>query len=795
MGGAGAGGGGLMMAGQQTTAMTQGGMAPPPPGAEIPGGGGGGSMGVPVLNSALAADLVDKSQLTSKQAKNLSHLPIVAIDMYGSDPVVAMFPPKPKTKNVDADNHNDTNTNLGANLVGKFQPQIHLNKGENSHKILRKYLTKDKTYDDLKADTLASSSKTDTVLIDSPHRFLGIRRIKDCPNYIKSKTTNSLLQEDNSAGLSAAISEEASQESIFLTNGSLDGVSTPSGDDFDRLVYKVRLAKTKKAVTLLPEEATRMILSVAQSSVARKHISGNGTDQDDPLDFPVAIALPAWACHDASVESWMDACPEGSVFFQRSVAALCGGLQPSKNKSPNLLHDRINKVLQMKEAEHQKENDGTDLTYTPLVVTVGLTKDGVECTAIEVAETQNYLPACLFGNYRVICSVSIPDSTAVGDCIKKLYETLEYVAPELDGPVGFLTYSSNQEEMTKLKTSLETTRRSLESWENVPIIMARPDVVAIGTATLAGVTHGRLHVLIRPKKKPKAHLALRVQNVAPTAVGVRMTYDNGKTWTPVKTVFDFDRRVPAGPYPMELTAAECAAMRETTEYEDDEALQKATAKHEGRKGIPKREEAALAFQLEVVQKWTRTGEWIRVGDIQRPLTKIVDEAEQIRVACEKNTLELSLAGTGIITQAFEGQLETVVQATTSARNSKLRYYIGVILAIAFFGGFLVKSYWEEHVFNRDTARLLTYYKNVLPGSLADGDERNARYLVWKYRNKKQKLWKRLEVKYGEPVLEIHEWPEPEEGEAKDEEIDDLDDAADEKGETQDEEDEQDEPDL
>ena len=103
--------------------------------------------------------------------------------------------------------------------------------------------------------------------------------------------------------------------------------------------------------------------------------------------------------------------------------------------------------------------------------------------------------------------------------------------------------------------------------------------------------------------------------------------------------------------------------------------------------------------------------------------------------------------------------ESVVQANTSARNSTIRYYVGIFLAIAFFGGFLVKSWWEDRVFQRDTRRLLAYYKNVIPGSLSDGDLHNARYLAYKYRNKKEKLWKNLEKKYGFPVLLEHEWAE------------------------------------
>ena len=118
--------------------------------------------------------------------------------------------------------------------------------------------------------------------------------------------------------------------------------------------------------------------------------------------------------------------------------------------------------------------------------------------------------------------------------------------------------------------------------------------------------------------------------------------------------------------------------------------------------------------------------------------------------------------------------ESVVQATQTARNSTLRYWIGIILAVLFFGGFLVKSWWEEQVFERDTKRLLAYYKHALPGSIQDGDVHNARYLVWKYRGKKEKLWRMLEKKYGEPVLQAHEYADSAKESAPEEEEDKLD---------------------
>jgi hypothetical protein len=79
------------------------------------------------------------------------------------------------------------------------------------------------------------------------------------------------------------------------------------------------------------------------------------------------------------------------------------------------------------------------------------------------------------------------------------------------------------------------------------------------------------------------------------------------------------------------------------------------------------------------------------------------------------------------------------------------------LAILFFGYFLFKSYWDDYVLNRDTERLLAFYKHVLPGSYHDGDLHSARYTCYKYRHKKAKLWKNLEKKYGVPVLTVKEY--------------------------------------
>jgi hypothetical protein len=62
--------------------------------------------------------------------------------------------------------------------------------------------------------------------------------------------------------------------------------------------------------------------------------------------------------------------------------------------------------------------------------------------------------------------------------------------------------------------------------------------------------------------------------------------------------------------------------------------------------------------------------------------------------------------------------------------SAIQWYLGIAFAILFFGGFLAKSYWEEYVFERDTRRLLAYYKHVVPGSMSDGDLQVSLAFFW-----------------------------------------------------------------
>jgi TPR repeat protein len=56
------------------------------------------------------------------------------------------------------------------------------------------------------------------------------------------------------------------------------------------------------------------------------------------------------------------------------------------------------------------------------------------------------------------------------------------------------------------------------------------------------------------------------------------------------------------------------------------------------------------------------------------------------------------------------------------------------------GFFAIKSYVDEHIVDRDTERALNYYRQAAKNSMHDCDVLGVRYLVWKHKEKKDKLW-------------------------------------------------------
>lgn len=599
----------------------------------------------PPSAAALGADLLDKSQgLTLKNVRNVSHLPIVAIDLFGTEPSVALFPKKPE----------DPSKGAPPLSVSKLDTDIKFQSGDVAQKTLRKYLGKSKTFIELKTEVL-SMKVENSVSIKKPHRWLGIRRVSDVPESLRA----GILIEDSA---SPEIAEEVLQGlGSCISNSSLDG-SVPLGDDFDRVVFKVRLHESKKTTTILPEEAVEIILQEAKHLVASKVKASPDDEEID--DYPCAVALPSYGCHDAAVEAMMDAIGGSGIIVQRNVATLAGALLPSLTGQVTPLLERLNTVHVAMQKEHQKrllKEPGARFDDEITVLVFGVTEDGIETTAVQISSVNMENVSCLFGVFKVLSNVAMQDNDPISrmqTCTKKLEETIDVVAPEADGPAAIIFCGTLKEQ--KL-VSAQWDKIKNEEWSKVPVFTTVEDCVAKGTAVLGAVSHGRLSLVEQSRgQKAKAGLAIRVQNVAPVAVGIQMNYHGGDEdkWTPVKVIFDFDRQIPAGPNAIDLNAAECAVYRQgkVSSMSEDDFL-KAVKANEGAKGIPQREEAALNFSVRIMQKWTRDGEWKQVGDPMEPLVQKNEnkDGSVVRVGCERILWELSIGVTGMITTAFVGE--------------------------------------------------------------------------------------------------------------------------------------------
>ncbi|KAL3765629.1 hypothetical protein ACHAWU_002659 [Discostella pseudostelligera] len=572
---------------------------------------------------------------------------------------------------------------------------------------------------------------------------------------------------------------------------------------------------------------------------------GEEDDEEEYMDYPPAFAIPGWAAMDSTLEGLMDAAGGrgsscGPSLHQRSVAACVGALLPPPitatnaaaadgNNAPSKLTKLLMETMQTKDAEAQKEatraaalsrnNPNAEpeevVPFVPLILLVGATAEGIEISAMQISKPQGPDTElhCPFGNISVVSSVCYAHDdylSIMESAVDEIREQIGVLLPESEEPTAIVTYGSIGTQVklaSKLKSVLTQYGKDgqgddeWDGWDaDIPIISTKEDCVSLGLAVLAASVHGRVKLVVSEKSKdgkyrPRAKLAVSVQDVATCAVAVSFNYFSGKEdkWTEPKIIFDFDRRVPAGPYQIDFTAAECAAhvrygnkTKNANCIGDESVLMDEAKKLEGSRGIPEREEAAMNHRFRVFQRTSRNDDrWVRVGDDMKPLTmqhSQKDEGESGEdnlVAIESAVLEISLNTVGMISTRLITNGETIVQATKSKRNSKLARWGFMIGSILFIGGFLVKSYVEERIFQRDTERVLAYYKRAAPNSLHDGNEHGARYLVWKYKGKKDKLWRRLEAKYGMPVKHAWEWDDDEAGEIDgtkndEEEAEDLD---------------------
>jgi hypothetical protein len=677
----------------------------------------GSSSTAPPMNlNAIAAELLDKNQqLTVKSIKTVSSYPIVAIDLYGDGDSmeVAYYPPRneqdSKVTIVTSDDSVDRKLPfkvLDKDLLSASEKNSNLlalqREHEPTYKLLRKMIQKGVRDPALTSTLVNPSSNADMpcIVIPKPQYILGARSSSAIHSAVKEALTKNGITEQES---SPAIAEELYPESgVCIIDGTLDGSTSPSNNAFDRVLFQLKLKSDRKALTFLPEELVSIMIEKCKKGVyntwekdtknkSKKQSKSKETEDDDEeeqeesyLEYPTAIAVPAWALYDEHMEALLEACDKnvGSVFYQRSVAAMVGALvsrRVTKKVGSNVVDDvEIPKLLDKlsnKWAMRNKIADGR-----PIVVVCGLTDIGIELSAIQLdqvnsqggIQSSDIDAQCPFRDFKVLSSVALCHSdpvSVIGDSLKSLIKNIHSVMPELIKTDGlcvdaFVTFGSIAKQLA-LKEALLSSLRSVDStfsgvWnDKIDFFSTREDVVVIGASVLAAVSHER--ILMAPiqgsndsgkkthgKKDVVVKPAIDVHNVSTTRLLLSI-HIGGKA-SPPKMLFDFDQRVPSTSMRIEFSAAECVAlMKDLSLWNNPDKLHEESLKWSGSKYSGLREEAAQDISFTVYQIVDRSMHKVTVGNPSFPLR--ADKDGKI-VAVESSYVEFKVNAMGMLTQCM-----------------------------------------------------------------------------------------------------------------------------------------------
>jgi len=688
---------------------------------------GNASMAPPINLNAIAADLLDKNQqLTVKSIKNMASYPIVAIDLYGDDGVeVAYYPPRnePENKVTIVSAQDTVDRKLAFKVVNKIQPSASGKNGntlvfqkehEQTYKILRKMIKNGVGVPMLTSTLLdpIAATEHDCVVIPKPQHVLGARSYSNLHPVIKESLNTVGITEQEST---PAIAEESSPESrVSILNGSLDGSTTVSNNAFDRALFQIKLKSDKKALTFLPEELVSILIAKckkacdevwekegnkmedkaskkSQKTSADEANDGDGDDEDEKnseesyLDYPPAIAVPAWAMYDEHMEALQEACDKnvGSVFYQRSVAAMVGALV-SRRVCKKIGHGEvvddveIPKLVDKLMRKYTSRNNKV-VDHRPIVIVCGLTDVGIEMTVIQLDQinTQGGIDSpsidaqCPFRDFKILATVGmrhINPITAVNEALSTLVEKIYSVLPELfktdgGGIDALVTYGSITKQLA-LKEALTTSLRSIDGtfssvWnDQIDFFSCREDAVVIGTSILAAISHER--IIMAPtqssdhnkkasgKKDLIVKPAIEVHNVSTTRL--LLSINSGGKESGSKILFDYDQRVPSTSLRIEFSAAECVAlMKDISLWDKPEKLHEESQQYLGSKYVGLRDEAARDISFSVCQVIDRAGHQVTVGNPSYPLR--ADKDGDV-VSVESSYVEFKVNSMGMLTQCM-----------------------------------------------------------------------------------------------------------------------------------------------
>ena len=464
----------------------------------------------------------------------------------------------------------------------------------------------------------------------------------------------------------------------------------------------------------------------------------------------------------------------------KPVCALIGSLydQERASGSPVIraVNDEVTRLLMITKQlgiQDTKRPPCVKEREMPIFLTVGKRGGFVEIAVVRgeelssIGKTEDGMQCPGFGKFTVVSKVvnRITDSETVRRSITAARNKAQRVM-EGRGICLVLNYGDNCDEIFTgelLDELKEKGTGGLKGSDRPKVYNSPEQAASIGAAFLTACG-GEGRMKIGPS------LYQRVQDVVSCGVGFRIVTKSGDY---IKTVFDVDRSLPAK-YEFEISAAEVAAM-EDGKGALGEVDEQELSVYEGRKAIEKTIAAASGLEVSIVQKFGREEKaWKGVpvfgnssGMLQTSALKpLVFSRGDEDVACPHATITFTMDTAGMCNSKLVRDEIAIEQHTKAEEKGNRIWYYVLAFFVLLFAAISYRSYKVTYVFNYNVKKLHRYYAHV---NKTLNNLQEAQYIVYEYQDREDKLWEKLEKKYGEKVLEPHEYPDIVEEEEEEEE--------------------------
>jgi hypothetical protein len=280
------------------------------------------------------------------------------------------------------------------------------------------------------------------------------------------------------------------------------------------------------------------------------------------------------------------------------------------------------------------------------------------------------------------------------------------------------------------------------------VVQAGSDTVSVGSVILlsSGGT-GRCEL---PNKS-----CIQVRDVLSNTIALKLVLNGVVSY---KNIFDFNRSLPAK-YEWEISAADVVGfVNDNANVYSDDLDDDVVESYKGKKFIPQRESGASNLKVFVVERIGCDGKFVecpRTGGSSNEVVQfeplLFEDRDGRKVASDECRVTFTVDTAGCA--AFDVSKDLVPISIRHERTSSDKWFWWKIIAVLvlIFGAISYRTYTVTHVFSYNTRKLHRYYQFEVKKKINSIQE--ARYIVYTYQDKEDKLWEKLERKYGIPVLE------------------------------------------